>query len=384
MRRREIDAALAAANPVAAEEVRALELGRAEEELLDGIVAEGAAVRSRSVDGPSTQSARMRPSRLALAATALAAGLIAFFFLVSGGKHGQPTVRPTSAYAAELVRNVEASPRLLVGTPGWRVEGLQARFQEGEMQFGREAGPGAREAELTWAPASLVSLASRVSDRANSAELETTAPVLDTTAKVFQYLGSEPGHLDVTALWQEGELVVEYRAIVPTMADFEAQLASLRKVGADAWLAAMPSSVVKPAEFESAVRRMLQGIPLPPGFGPDDVMTGSVPTDRYQLAAGVASSVGCTWFARWAEARRDGDEQQVQAAVAAMSSVDTWPLIRQGSEEGAFDQVLTDLAEAMPRGSVYKDRPLEFDVESALGCGRLLGIEIPGSGSPTG
>jgi hypothetical protein len=300
------------------------------------------------------------------------------FLLVSGVDRNGPRSHPTSAYAAEVIRNADASPLLLVREDGWRVAGLRARYQEGEMQF---ANPGGQHSELTWIPATLVSLASRLDDRLHSAQLDTTAPVLDTTAQVVQYLGSSPGHLDVTALWQQGELVVEYRTVAPTMAAFEAQLASLRRVDTEAWLAAMPPDVVRPAEFEATVREMLTGVPLPLGFTAADVMTESVPTDRYQLSAGVAGTVSCAWFARWAKARRRHDEAAVKAAVAAMATAGTWPVVRQMASDGAYDQVLTNLATAMPRGSVYKDRPLEYDIESALGCDRLRGIPILGSTS---
>lgn len=111
------------------------------------------------------------------------------------------------------------------------------------------------------------------------------------------------------------------------------------------------------------------------------MVTHSVPTDRYQLGASVGSSIACTWFARWAAARRSGDRSQVDAAVAAMATAKRWPFLRRMAKEGgAYGQVIEDLAAAMPRGSVYKQRPLEHDVESALACGRMLGIPIPGTG----
>jgi hypothetical protein len=146
----------------------------------------------------------------------------------------------------------------------------------------------------------------------------------------------------------------------------------------------MPPSVVKPDEYERTVREMLDGIALPPGFTAADVAEGSVPTDRYQLGATVAGSVSCTWFARWAEARRSGDGAEVNASIAAMATAKEWPVLRQMTREigreGGYTQAVTDFAAAMPRGSIYKQRPLEGDIESAIGCGRLLGIPIPGTG----
>lgn len=382
MKRSEARSAMAAANPLGREQAADLPLAAAEDELLAEIVA---GERPEPAPPRRRQPVRRRGPRrvrFALAVTAAASGLLAFL-LLSSSDGGPPAVRPSSAYAAELIRRADSSPRLLLTAPGWRVAGLQAWDGEGEMQFaGPSTGPaatGRAEAQLNWLPAALVPLERRVHDRALSAELATTAPALDTTARVFQYIGSRPGRLDVTALWEEGGLVVEYRAPVPSVAAFEAQLASLRKVDTESWLAAMPPDVVKPAEFEATVRQMLVGVAMPPGFVAADVVAESVPTDRYQLSASVVAAVGCSWFARWAEARRSGDEAAVKAAIAAMSGSQGWPVVRQMSDQGAFDQILHDLALAMPRGSVYRDRPLENDVESALACGRMRGIPIPGT-----
>jgi hypothetical protein len=396
MKPRDVDAAMAAANPFNREQVADLSLAAAEDELLSEILAERVPAPSRATQR-STRLPGRRPTRLTLAAAALATGLLAFF-LISGGDEGRPMVQPSSAYAAELVRFADASPRLLIAAPGWHVEGLRAGYGEGEMQFvhgdapvpeegvpyGLPVATRQRKVELTWTPTSRSSLESRVGDRAYGSEDDTAAPVLNTTARVFQYSERAPEDLDITALWQEEGLVVEYRAQVPSMETFKAQLSLLRKVDARAWLTAMPPSVVKPDEYERTVGKMLDGIALPPGFTASDVAEGSVPTDRYQLGATVAGSVSCTWFARWAEARRSGDRAEVNASIAAMATAKEWPILRQMTREigreGGYTQAVTDFAAAMPRGSIYKQRPLEGDIESALGCGRLLGIQIPGTG----
>jgi hypothetical protein len=43
-------------------------------------------------------------------------------------------------------------------------------------------------------------------------------------------------------------------------------LASLRPVSVDAWLRAMPASIVLPAGTQETVEEMLKAIPLPPQF----------------------------------------------------------------------------------------------------------------------
>jgi hypothetical protein len=378
MRSRDPQTELAAANPFDRERAANLPLSPAEDELLDAILAEPAPARP-----PARQlfawTRGQRPRRVGLGVAAIASCLLAFL-LIFGSEGGRPTAQPSSAYASEVVRYADASPRLLIAAPGWRVDGLQAG-DESVMQFVHGDGPNPEETELFWTPTSVASLESSVRHTANELHTQplTTVPVSGTTATVIQYHEWSPEDLGLFALWQEGDYVVMYQARA-SMEAFKTQLASLQKVDTEAWLAAMPPSVVQPDEFDPTVQQMLSGVTVPPGFTAADVVTSSSPTDRYQLGAAVADSVSCTWFASWAEARRNGNEDGVRSAVAAMATAKDWPVIRQMSSEGAYGQVLDQLAAAMPQGSAYKDRPLEIDVESALGC-RQLGIPIPGAGS---
>ncbi len=383
MRARDARDRMAAANPLDRERAAELPVSAAEDALLDALLDEplpGGRHFFRGVEEMATtrRGGGRRTGRLALGIAAIASGLLAFL-LIFGSDGGRPTGQPSSAYAAEVVRFADAAPRLLLDEPGWRVDGLQAAI-ESSMQFVRGEGPEAEEFSLDWIPSSVRSLASRVNSI--SGELDTrpitTVPVLGTTATVIEYHEWPSGEIGVFVLWEEGGYVVGYTGEVPSIEALEARLAALRKVDSEAWLAAMPASVVKPGEFEPTVERMLEGVPVPPGFGADDVVATSVPTDRYQLGAAVAGSVSCTWFARWAQGRRDGEEAEVSAAVAAMANVRDWPVIRQMSQEGAYGQILEHLANGMPRGSVYKDRPLEGDIESALNCAEK-GIPIPGA-----
>ncbi|HYH53660.1 MAG TPA: hypothetical protein VD761_05985 [Solirubrobacterales bacterium] len=369
MRSRDVQKRMAAANPLDRERAAALPLSSAEAELLDALLAEPSP-EPPSPAHPSALAKGRRPRRLAVGAVALASCLLAFL-LTFGSDGGRPIGQPNSAYAAAMVDYAESAPRLLLTAPGWRVDGLVSGA-ESYMQFLRGNGPEPEQAELSWTPTSDRSLESRVRDLTD--ELDTrplsTAPVLGTTATVIRYHEWSPEDLGLFALWEEDGYVVQYSARASTAA-FEAQLASLQKVETETWLAAMPADVVRPEEFEPTVRQMLEGVAVPPGFTAADVVAASVPTDRYQLGASVAGSVSCAWFAKWAEARRRGDVSEVSAAVAAMATAKDWPVIRQMEREGAYGQILTHLAEAMPRGSVWRDRPLEVDVESALGCDRL-------------
>lgn len=418
MNRRETREALAAANPVplgktAGEPIAATELA-----LIDSILREHREITSPSGSWPRP-SGRHGP-RLAIGfGAALVLALAAVFVL--SNSDGAPKAGPQSAYAAPLVHLAESTPLVLIGESGWHVEGLQPySSDEGEMQFYKGDSPPPdelpnpehleggvplpvsirqRKAELNWYGPIKVSAQEhsaagvpyldtvekvfrfRVEDRANGAEVRTTAPVLGTTAQVFQYEGGSPGDRDITSLWIEDGRVLEFRSSVPDMAAFKRRLASLEKVGTTTWLDAMPASVVKSADQPKAIREILSGVDLPPGFTAADVPDEGLTTDRYQLGALTVSSVACTWFARWATGRLEGDDSQVEESVNAMAGAKSWPILREMSKEGAYSQVIESLAAAMPRGHVWHQRPLKVDVESALACGRRFGIPMPESQS---
>lgn len=415
MNRRETREALVAANPVPVDKAASEPLAATETALIDSILQE-----DREITGPSLPRPRRsgyRSPRLAVGlGVALALALAAVFVFSNGD--GGPKAGPQSAYAAPLVHLAESTPLVLIGEPGWHVEGLQPySSDQGEMQFYQGDSPPPdempnpghleggvplpasirqRKAELNWYGPIEVSAREqsagvpeldtvekvfrfRVEDRANSAEVRTTAPVLGTTAQVFQYEGGSPGDRDITSLWIEDGRVLEFRSSVPDMAAFERRLASLEKVDTTTWLDAMPASVVKSADQPEAIREILSGIDLPPGFTAADVPDEGLTTDHYQLGALTVSSVACTWFARWATGRLEGNEAQIKEAVDAMAGAKSWPILREMSSEGAYPQVVESLAAAMPSGHVWHRRPLKADVESALLCSRRFGIPIPES-----
>ena len=392
MKAREIERALGAANPVGRRALPQLPPGPELDELLAEITAEPSEAGFEPMR-PAPPQRRGRPRYLLGIAGAAVA--VAILLVVIGGSGGS-TQPPARAYGAELVRFAQASPLLLLEAPGWEVayadeeaaEEGELRFQHGSESIPTEhasqaangeitgilpAATRQRQAELSWRGGSL---AGWVKDRAASAEARTTAPVLGTTAKVFQYEGGSPGDLDVTALWLDQDRVLEFRSEVPTMAAFKQRLASLRRVSPNAWLDAMPASVVKAADHGATVAEMLVGIQLPPGFDPAQIPDAGLIKDRYQLGATVAGTVACTWFRDWGRARARGDEAGVKAAVAAMASAEDWPILREMEAEGAYPQVVEEFAAAMPSGEWF-GRPLLGDVNSGLGC---TGLGVPLSG----
>jgi len=375
---------LTAANPLTADRARGLEVAGAQDELLAGLLAEPRLT-------PPGRVARVRRRRtfarvgLVAAVAATAVVLVAVLSLRDdSSKQGSGT-----AWAAEQVRFAEASPLVLLGAPGWRVEyANEESIKEGELHFRR--GPSlppqgtavdrptppipadTRAADLNWRSGGL---GEWLEDRANSAVKDTTAPVLGTTAHVYQYHGGTPGHRDVTALFRYDGRVLEFRAGVANLDAFKALLATLKRVDTDAWLSAMPASVVKTADRATTVKQMLQGVTVPPGFDPKDIKGPELTKDRYQLGAAVAGTVACEWFARWADARQAHAGVKERQAIAAMATAKHWPILQEMAKQGAYPDVMLEFVRAMPSGRWY-GRPLTGDVDSGLGC-KQLGVDLP-------
>jgi hypothetical protein len=314
---------------------------------------------------------RRRVFALAVATTAVA--LLALLSLRDdSAKPGSGT-----AWAAAQVRFAEASPLVLLGAPGWRVEyGDEQSEQEGELHFqhgpAAQAPSGASAATLHWRGGGL---GRWLRDRGASAARTTTAPVLGTTAHVYQYEGGRPGRRDITALFRYDGRVLEFRAGAANLDAFKVLLAALKGVDTDTWLSAMPASVVKTSDREVTVNQMLQGVAVPPGFDPNDIKGAELTKDHYQLGAAVTGTVACQWFKRWSDAREAGDRAKEREAIAAMATAKGWPILKEMAKEGAYPDVLMEFAAHMPSGGWY-GRPLTGDVNSGLGCDSL-GVDLP-------
>jgi hypothetical protein len=380
MNTRELNAALAAADPVDHRSLAELDFELIEAELFADLAAASSpllATTPERIRSPRSRSPRSRrPLVIAVGAAALAAAFVLVVSLGGGGPE-----QPTRAYGAELVRFAEASPLLLLEEPGWHVGYAdEESSDEGQIEFilgeklpyevitetsgRRPAAVRQRSVELNWRGGSL---ADWVSDRAASADFRTTLPVLGTTAQVFRYEGGHPGDYEFTALWSQDGQVDEFRAPVPDLAAFEAHLAALRQVDSGSWLAALPASVIKAADHPSAVAEMLKGVSVPAGFDPAKIPDAGLSTDRYQLGAAVTGSVACSWFRQWGEDRSQGDSAGVAEAEAALAGAKNWPVMREMESEGGYPQILNEYASAMPSGQWY-GRSLLGAVDGGLGC----------------
>jgi hypothetical protein len=284
-------------------------------------------------------SRRIRAGGLA-AGLAAAAAVVLAVFAPWGGAGGDGV---TGAWAAEAIEVAESAPRILIDRPGWTIERAdEFSARVGEVTFS----DGQHRLDLHWRPASTHE--DYVDDRAHSSDEPRDVRVLGHAATLFQYSGTT----DFTTLWRDGDHSLEARGNFPDREQYLEVLGSLREVGVNAWLSAMPASVVRPADREAVVAEMLEGIPLPPGLDAGAVQdfvaaNGGTVADRYQLGARVVQAVACSWFDRWAAALDAGDTATAEQAAAAMATSPSWPVLLEMDSEGDYPEFIWAQAEGM-------------------------------------
>jgi len=373
---------LGAANPLPTSVAARLPLQVGESELLRGIVAER--------DNGSTKAVKVhrRAQRGVVFSLAAAAAAVAVVMFLSFGDRGGG---PTPAFAASLVRFADSTPRLLLQIPGWHVVFVeQDPGHGGEMHFirGRANGQGMpassltgeeslldRYAQLNWAP---VSQTERRYIQSGHRDIPTGlgAPVTR-----LQLEGRTRDWTDITASLIFENRVISLRVTVKNMSDLRSILHSLNQVNVTTWLEAMPPSVIRSANSRRAIRDMLVGIPLPPGFDAAKIPGVHDTQTNYYLGTELTGTVACMWIADWSRARATHNAAAEARAITAMATAPHWPVFRWMSRQGAWPQVLISYAKAMPRGTVTEGRPgisLTTAVNSGLGCPQL-GVKL-GSG----
>jgi hypothetical protein len=406
MNTREIERAIAAADPLGREGREAL--GRLDFEAME------ADLLADAEDGPAaaptpSRPRRRRPANFALAGAAvLVIAAIAVAIVFAGGGSS----RSSRAYGAEVVRFAESTPLLLLEGPGWRVQEVtedQTRYgTEGQMEFvngkpvpwaslwvtGNEeegqhvkglqpAATRQRLVHLEWRDLSQESLAHAIRWAKRGVHphgrhfahlpVNETIAFVDTRSEVFVNQGG-PGDREMTALWSEGGNLLSMRAAVPNLAAMKERLEWVTKVDSQTWLEAMPAKVVKAAELGRTTREMLRGVPLPKTFAPSRIPDEGLTTSRDQVADKVATTVACLWFRQWGDAVRTGDTAAQTEAERAMATSSHWPLLNPSSREPpGIASSIWQVAEEMPQG--YWDfrghhRDLLAHAEG-LGCARL-------------
>jgi hypothetical protein len=260
---------------------------------------------------PKRRRLSRRPAVALAVVAALAALLVAGGWLErSGGGHPE--------FAAAAVRVAEANPRLLVTAPGWQV----TRADEFEPDSGElTLSDGSHRFDIHWYPAKLYG--SYLRDRAYVSSPD-TGTLLGQRATTVDYGREEYA----TMLSPQGDVFIEVRGNLGSRAAYDEVLDSLRPVGVEAWLAAMPPSTVRPQARAEAVEAMLRGIPLPPDFDAGSLKAQGSISDESSLAVDVGNAVACGWVETWIAARAAGDEAAAQAAIEAMESSPDWPVVR--------------------------------------------------------
>jgi hypothetical protein len=351
-------ARMRAANPFSATELRKAipdaELSRAMQRAIavgespsqpipagDRVACEHAA-RTRSARGGVFS--RHRGASLGLGLGGLACVVVvAALILLSGGSVDSVRDGAHPTFAAAAVEVAEANPRLLVTAPGWSI--VHARGFEvdsGELIYSdgqhRPYGPGGRRLDLTGYPARFYRDRLRedrqVSTRAGRVTTPATSTLHGQRATTFHYVGQRPDY--ATVLSPQGSVFIEVNGTLGSRQEYEAVLHSLRPVGVNAWLAAMPPEVVRPVARPAAIARMLQGIPVPPGFDTSALQSESALSDRFMLGKSVTGAVTCDWLQRWLSATRAGDGATAQEAVDAMGTARRWPVLLQMVRERGY------------------------------------------------
>jgi len=296
-------------------------------------------------------------------------GVIAALILLFGGSVDSVRDGGHPSFAAAAVEVAEANPRLLVTAPGWSIVHARSfEVDQGSLIYKNDEhrlyGPGGRQLNLTWYPARLYRERLRENGHAccHVSKLETST-LLGQRATTFAYPGQHPNF--TTVLSPQGNVFIELTGSFGGKEEYEALLRSLRSVGVEAWLSAMPAEVIRPAARSAAIAQMLRGIPVPPDFdasalqfrvmpgppGPDTSgpQTKSALTDRFMLGKSVTGAVACGWLRRWLSATRTGNDAAAREAVEAMGTARHWPvLLRMVREKGFSGNALPPRGQGWP------------------------------------
>jgi hypothetical protein len=242
---KKIEAAMLAANPLSQAALRALPLTAGEIELAHGILAEPGgpdATPERSVAPEprtprATRRRRLRLPGVAVGIASLAAIAVAVVAIGLGGDRERQPTATAPAHVGPLERLAKTSPLVLLDRPGWRVVSARVgRHGHGSLRFRGGSATGAETAELRWHPGHLNGPRPASGWRVARISVEQG---VDAPVTIYGYVGHRPRRISAT--WEDGGRVLEFSSVTARTADFEKRLDSLRRVGAGAWLKALPA-----------------------------------------------------------------------------------------------------------------------------------------------
>jgi len=355
----------------------------------------GEAADSAPAGRPHKAQGRHRLA-LGLGGVALAATIAGAAIVVIGGSSVGPS--PSPAFAEAAIQVAEANPRLVVATPGWKVEAAnEFEVDQGQMDFTN----GPETLNIAWQPA-------RYYTEPDLQELRQGARGPEGT--LGNPITPGPGEADERFEWISAlgrRALFDYDAggrfyrltFAPengsfitisgnsaqnsmTRERFLGLVDSLYVADVDTWLAALPPEIVRPVDNEAAVDEMLAGIPVPDSVNVDQLRSLALALSRYQLGAKVTGAVACGWLDQWAAAVKSGDTASAQESVDAMSTSRDWTILREMEDQGGWSQVVweysremqndnraallgTAVTETTPDGRVYELSPA---YATGLGC----------------
>lgn len=359
MRNDELNRALENASPIKDQDVAEFDFAKAERELIQEIVNSQASSADVLEGGRSQRAGRPVTRGRLIAAVSVAAAVVAvtLFGIESLGGDDRP------AFAAEAIKVAEANPRLLVTEPGWLVTRAdEFTTDQGEMIFS----DGQNDLELFWNPADQYD--GYLRDRAAGASAQSQIEVLGRPATMFRNDDTSTGSPNFTTLIPpQGGSFLEIRGDELGSEDAYLDLVhSLEPTDVETWLAAMPASVVSPADRAATVDEMLRGIPIPPGFDVDALKQGDLASDRYQLGHDVAGAVACEWLDRWTAAAKAGDGAELREARAAMATSPDWPILREMQPQGGYPESIWDWRNRMGDSGLGRETTRNYN--PGLGC----------------
>jgi hypothetical protein len=259
-------------------------------------------------------------------AVVLAAVLVFSGSSIDSGPGGNP------GFADAAVKVAEANPRLLITAPGWRIEEARSfKPQRGQL----ELGDGTDQVYLAWGPAA-DRHASLYNNGGEGRVAGTwTETIAGRKAIVFHLEAGPTGSYFTTIFPAEGGVFVSLGGEFAKRGEWDALMASVRAVGVDGWLDAMPGEILRPGAFKAELARMLHGVTVPPGFEAAAAIKPTELTNRFQAAKKLTQAVSCEWVRSWDGARKEGDAAGAREAVDAMSGAREWPvLLRMAREKG--------------------------------------------------
>ena len=301
------------------------------------------------VSESGTKSSSHRRALIAVAATvAFIAAATGPTLALRGGD--EVAVSPgTSAGSAPVSKT--GNPRVLFDDPAWKITHVdETDSANGEIEFKN----GERWLQVNWYEA-------KTYPGYHESRLKVSKPatllVFGQEGERFRYSATD----FAVMLPPKGLSFLEIRGVVGDAKTFAAEVAKLKQVSLDEWLAAMPASVITPDKANAATRTMLADVPLPPGFTPAPLNTGDT-NDEYQYGAAVIGNVTCAWLKQYQVARIAKNETGMATVDKALATSRGWKILLTMDKDGDYPEVVWDYAHRVTQRADTSGYP------SALGC----------------